>query len=766
MASDGNDQDAEYAISKLLQIDEAFSLAREAKTRFANLDIYEFLRSNPSTLGEDFFKARITEAHFEIIAKEDKEHIIEKKIDVILPLQGEFASPKAKGSLNADGFIGVEKVVGGGEKLGIGEDDDLGDAATDGGDDIVKSDDISILNSLIGHGSPREMLRRQQQQQIAMNAKIQRRLWDPVIKIFFRHHPEDKVKYEWKWIRCGSCSVFGHDDSQCPKRMVSKSGANLGVDPRSQNGPNHMNNVVAQNDEFQMVQNSIPKEARKCGKYRTTTSKNNTINMASSSTNKGTQNSNDINVVTLKNSFEALKEKDKIFENVGTLIDGNVGNTVMSWKRVIHPQEDGRSERMIQTLEDIMRACVIDFGSSYHLRIRCALFEALYGRKLLVKEKPKARRNHQKSYADKRRNPLEFEVGDQVLLKVSPWKGVVCFGKKGKLAPRYVEPFEILERIGLVAYRLRLPEELSSVYDTFHVLNLKKCLADANLHVPLDKIKVDKILHFVKEPVEIMDREIKKLKHRKIAPVKVRWNLKRGPEFTWEHEDQMRITFKELSQKFLEEFSQQKRYAKDPTEIHGIKRRQNKGLQAFMDRFKSESSHIKGVPLVLRISAFMHGHGHPKLAKKLNDKIPKTVDEMFERVRAFIRGEVAAGSAEMVRPSQGGPEKARNRGGPREVQRNMGVYTPYPRKDTFTLLIKTLKEILAMESVSFPEPTPLIGTPEKQNLNKFCDYHGDRGHDTNDCYQLKKQIEEVMASRKLAHLVKDIRRTNQRNGSQ
>ncbi|GKC17955.1 hypothetical protein Tco_1014737 [Tanacetum coccineum] len=114
----------------------------------------------------------------------------------------------------------------------------------------------------------------------------------------------------------------------------------------------------------------------------------------------------------------------------------------------------------------------------------------------------------------------------------------------------------------------------------------------------------------------------------------------------------MPICFEELIQKFLEEFSQQKRYAKDPTEIHGIKRRQNKGLQAFMDRFKSKSSHIKGVPSVLHIFAFMHGHGHSELAKKLNDKIPKTVDEIFERVRAFIRGEVAAGSAKMVRPSQ------------------------------------------------------------------------------------------------------------------
>ncbi|GKA77431.1 hypothetical protein Tco_0783892 [Tanacetum coccineum] len=144
------------------------------------------------------------------------------------------------------------------------------------------------------------------------------------------------------------------------------------------------------------------------------------------------------------------------------------------------------------------------------------------------------------------RKPLDFKVGDRVLLRVSPWKGVVRFGKNGKLAPRYVGPFEILKRIGLVAYRLRLPEELSSVHATFHVSNLKKCLADANFHVPLDEIKVDKTLHFVKEPVEIMDREIRKLKHRKIMLVKVRWNSKRGPEFTWEHEDQMMIKYPQL----------------------------------------------------------------------------------------------------------------------------------------------------------------------------------------------------------------------------
>ncbi|GKE90655.1 hypothetical protein Tco_1571750 [Tanacetum coccineum] len=141
-----------------------------------------------------------------------------------------------------------------------------------------------------------------------------------------------------------------------------------------------------------------------------------------------------------------------------------------------------------------------------------------YGLKL---GKLKAVRDHQKSYADSRRKPLEFEVRDRVMLKVLPWKGVVPFGKKGKLAPRYVGPFKILERIGPIAYRLRFSEELSGVHDTFHVSNLKKCFADASLHVPLDEIKIDKTLHFVEEPVEIMDREIKSLKRRKISLVKV-----------------------------------------------------------------------------------------------------------------------------------------------------------------------------------------------------------------------------------------------------
>ncbi|GJX98980.1 reverse transcriptase domain-containing protein [Tanacetum coccineum] len=214
--------------------------------------------------------------------------------------------------------------------------------------------------------------------------------------------------------------------------------------------------------------------------------------------------------------------------------------TRLDMSTAYHPQTDGQSERTIQTLEDMLRACVIDFGGSWDVH------PITTDKVVLIKEKLKAARDRQKSYVDNRRKPLEFEVGDRVMLKVSPWKGVIHFGKKGKLAPRYVGPFEILERVGPVAYRLRLPEELSGVHDTFHVSNLKKCLADASLHVPLDEIKVDKTLRFVEEPVEIMDREIKSLKRSRISLVKVRWNSKRGPEFTWEREDYMKSKYPQL----------------------------------------------------------------------------------------------------------------------------------------------------------------------------------------------------------------------------
>ncbi|GJT60878.1 hypothetical protein Tco_1004411, partial [Tanacetum coccineum] len=136
--------------------------------------------------------------------------------------------------------------------------------------------------------------------------------------------------------------------------------------------------------------------------------------------------------------------------------------------------------------------------------------------------------------------------GDKVMLKVSPWKGVVRFGKRGKLNPRYVEPFKVIEKVGEVAYKLELPEELSRVPNTFHVSNLKKCYADEPLAVPLDGLHFDDKLQFVEEPVEIMDREVKRLKQSRIPLVKVRWNSRRGPEFTRKREDQFKEKYPHL----------------------------------------------------------------------------------------------------------------------------------------------------------------------------------------------------------------------------
>ncbi|XP_021979511.1 uncharacterized protein LOC110875617 [Helianthus annuus] len=150
-----------------------------------------------------------------------------------------------------------------------------------------------------------------------------------------------------------------------------------------------------------------------------------------------------------------------------------------------------------------------------------------------------ASRDHQESYADKHRNPSEFQVGDMVLLKVSPWKGVVHFGKRGTLNPHYVEPFEITERIGIVAYRLNLPEELSGVHNVFHVSNLKKCLSDEALIVPFKELTIDDQIRFMEDLVEIMDRESKTPKRNKIPIVLVIWNSRCSLEFTYELENQM-----------------------------------------------------------------------------------------------------------------------------------------------------------------------------------------------------------------------------------
>ncbi|GJS71306.1 putative reverse transcriptase domain-containing protein [Tanacetum coccineum] len=241
--------------------------------------------------------------------------------------------------------------------------------------------------------------------------------------------------------------------------------------------------------------------------------------------------------------FLPMKETDSIEKLTRQYLKkkslNEVLGTQLDMSTAYHPQTNDQSERTIQMLEDMLRACVMDFekgwdkylplieffyNNSYHTSIKAAPFEALYGRK---------------SYANKRCKPLEFQVGDKVMLKVSPWKGVICFGKRGKLNPRYIRPFKIITKVGTISYRLELPKKLSHVHSTFHVSNLRKCLSDEPLAIPLDEIHVDDTLNFIEEPIVIIDREVKRLKQSRIPIMKVHWNSRRGLEYTWEREDQM-----------------------------------------------------------------------------------------------------------------------------------------------------------------------------------------------------------------------------------
>ncbi|GKF14586.1 putative reverse transcriptase domain, ribonuclease H-like domain, aspartic peptidase domain protein [Tanacetum coccineum] len=205
-----------------------------------------------------------------------------------------------------------------------------------------------------------------------------------------------------------------------------------------------------------------------------------------------------------------------------------------------HPQTDGQSERTIQTLEDMLRACVIDFrkGWESHLPLcRSPVCWAEVGdvqltgpeiihettKKIVqIRQRLQAAKDRQRSYANVKRKPLEFQVGDRVMLKVSSWKGVIRFRKRGKLNPRYIRPFKILKRVGPMAYTLELPEELSNVHSTFHVSSLKKCLSDESLVIPMKELWLDDKLNLVEEPIEIIDREVKQLRQSCIPIVKVR----------------------------------------------------------------------------------------------------------------------------------------------------------------------------------------------------------------------------------------------------
>ncbi|KAL0534055.1 hypothetical protein IC582_028332 [Cucumis melo] len=263
--------------------------------------------------------------------------------------------------------------------------------------------------------------------------------------------------------------------------------------------------------------------------------------------------------------------------------------TRLDFSTAFHPQTDGQTERLNQVLEDMLRACALEFpgswdshlhlmefayNNSYQATIGMAPFEALYGKccrspvcwgeigeqRLMgpelvqstneaiqkIRSRMHTAQSRQKSYADMRRKDLEFEIGDKVFLKVAPMKGVLRFERRGKLSPRFLGPFEILERIGPVAYRLALPPSLSTVHDVFHVSMLRKYVPDPSHVVDYEPLEIDENLSYVEQPVEILAREVKTLRNKEIPLVKVLWRNHRIEEATWEREDDMRSRYPEL----------------------------------------------------------------------------------------------------------------------------------------------------------------------------------------------------------------------------
>ncbi|KAL0540948.1 hypothetical protein IC582_020974 [Cucumis melo] len=266
--------------------------------------------------------------------------------------------------------------------------------------------------------------------------------------------------------------------------------------------------------------------------------------------------------------------------------------TRLDFSTAFHPQTDGQTERLNQVLEDMLRACALEFpgswdshlhlmefayNNSYQATIGMAPFEALYGKccrspvcwdevgeqRLMgpelvqstneaiqkIRSRMHTAQSRQKSYADVRRKDLEFEVGDKVFLKVAPMRGVLRFERRGKLSPRFVGPFEILERIGPVAYRLALPPSLSTVHDVFYVSMLRKYVPDPSHVVDYEPLEIDENLSYVEQPVEVLAREVKTLRNKQIPLVKVLWRNHRVEEATWEREDDMRSRYPELFEK-------------------------------------------------------------------------------------------------------------------------------------------------------------------------------------------------------------------------
>lgn len=253
---------------------------------------------------------------------------------------------------------------------------------------------------------------------------------------------------------------------------------------------------------------------------------------------------------------------------------------------VCYPQSDGLSERTIQTLEDMLRACVLNFSghwddelpkmefaynNSFQASINMSPFEALYGRRCrtpvcwnevgdrkiygselvetfrerikLIQQHLRTAQDRQKKYADRRRIDLSFEIGDRVFLKISPWKGVLRFGKKGKLSPRYIGPYEILGKVGVVAYRIALPPELQRIHNVFHVSCLRKYIPDESHILKSQPVELREDLTYEEQPIQIIDRKEKVLRNKIIPLVKVLWRNQRITEATWETEGDIRTRY-------------------------------------------------------------------------------------------------------------------------------------------------------------------------------------------------------------------------------
>ena len=261
----------------------------------------------------------------------------------------------------------------------------------------------------------------------------------------------------------------------------------------------------------------------------------------------------------------------------------------LRYSTAYHPQTDGQSERTIQTLEDMLRASVLQFSddwhakldlmefaysNSYHSSIGMASFEALYGKACrtplcwsevgerplvgleivekttqnvqVIKANMKAAQDQQKSLADRHATDRAYDIGDWVFLKLSPWKGVVRFGKKGKLSPRYIGLYQVIERVGEVAYRLELPSELARVHNVFHVSMLRHYVSDLSHVIPPQQLEISPDLSYEEEPVTILDWKDKELRNKTIRLVKVLWRNHSAEEATWETEDRMRELYPRL----------------------------------------------------------------------------------------------------------------------------------------------------------------------------------------------------------------------------